>query len=326
MFPIKYINGNYEVRLYQSGTKIRLLDNKYKDFEPEFAECIDITITERCENECPFCYLGCDMSKQHPDLNTDGINTFIQSLHSGTEVAINLNDVLQPGLKDFLTKLLRRGVVTNATISMAEYIRHREEVKALIDEKLIHGLGISLTTISTNDITMFEISRDGKPHNIFDIGDLTYDIRKNIPHAVFHIVAGLFDKREINIIIEDVIGIFFVRILLLGYKETGRGKDFISEEVRQRIDAMKEKLPEILKQASVVSFDNLALEQLDVKRLFSDKEWHKMYMGDEGQFTYYVNLSDMTYGINSMSSDDKRLKMEYEGYDSIKMFKRIRQK
>ena len=74
---------------------------------------------------------------------------------------------------------------------------------------------------------------------------------------------------------------------------------------------------------NVVSFDNLAIEQLDVKRLLSDEEWNEFYMGDDSVFTFYLDLVDSKFAGNSLAPEDER----YDILDNIdKMFERIRKK
>ena len=53
----------------------------------------------------------------------------------------------------------------------------------------------------------------------------------------------------------------------------------------------------------VVSFDNLAITQLDVKRLMSQEEWDEFYMGDDGTMTFYIDMVEGTFGKNSLATD-----------------------
>ena len=53
----------------------------------------------------------------------------------------------------------------------------------------------------------------------------------------------------------------------------------------------------------MVSFDNLAIEQLDVKRLFTNKGWDKFYMGDDFCSTMYIDAIKQNYAPTSRSSD-----------------------
>lgn len=50
----KYKNGNYYVKLYDDGTKIKY--NNLDNFIPEFAESMDITITTKCDGHCSYCF------------------------------------------------------------------------------------------------------------------------------------------------------------------------------------------------------------------------------------------------------------------------------
>lgn len=50
----KYKNGNYTVRLFDDGTKIRM--NDLDNLTPSFAESMDVTITEKCNGGCQYCF------------------------------------------------------------------------------------------------------------------------------------------------------------------------------------------------------------------------------------------------------------------------------
>ena len=70
----------------------------------------------------------------------------------------------------------------------------------------------------------------------------------------------------------------------------------------------------------VVSFDNLAIEQLEVKRLVKDDEWEEFYMGDDGNFTYYIDMVERKFAQSSTTPFDKR----HDLLDSVdEMFKII---
>ena len=51
-----YQNGNYTVKIYDDGTKIR--ENDLDFFEPDTVESMDIKITNSCDKMCPFCQIG----------------------------------------------------------------------------------------------------------------------------------------------------------------------------------------------------------------------------------------------------------------------------
>lgn len=52
----RYKNGNFNVVLFNDGTKIRETDAD--EFIPDFAESMDIKICDRCDIGCKFCHEG----------------------------------------------------------------------------------------------------------------------------------------------------------------------------------------------------------------------------------------------------------------------------
>ena len=72
----------------------------------------------------------------------------------------------------------------------------------------------------------------------------------------------------------------------------------------------------------MVSFDNLALKQLNVKRLMTKEEWEMFYMGDDGTMTFAINLVEGTFSPNSVSP----IKFEIGEKTIDEMFLQIRGK
>ena len=73
-------------------------------------------------------------------------------------------------------------------------------------------------------------------------------------------------------------------------------------------------LKNIIPHFKVISFDNLSLNQLEVKRLLTPNQWEEFYGGDDGTFTFFINLvegyfaknslSEVKYPINDLSMDE----------------------
>ena len=72
----------------------------------------------------------------------------------------------------------------------------------------------------------------------------------------------------------------------------------------------------------LISFDNLAIEQLDVKRILSKDKWDEFYMGDDGDYTFYIDMVDGKFAKNSISQE--RYDIENKTIDE--MFNIIRNK
>lgn len=115
-------------------------------------------------------------------------------------------------------------------------------------------------------------------------------------NTVVHVINGVVAVEELRKLYDHNL-----KILILGYKDFRRGIQAHSKETDQRMATMYDELPHMLDRFAVVSFDNLAIRQLDVKRLLSAEEWNKFYMGDDGKFTMYVDLVKREFAKSSTS-------------------------
>lgn len=280
-----YLNGNYVVRLYEDGTKIK--DTKDDKFVASFPDSMDVKITNYCDLNCPMCHEVSSVDGKEGDLNSK----FLSSLKKGVELAIGGgNPLSHKDLIPFLKKMRDKGVICNLTINEKHLLKNKELVNNLIKDKLIYGLGVSLNEINEETIEFARINRN----------------------TVFHVINGIFTSF-------DKLANKGLKILILGYKKFGRGKDFFSEIVDKRMRETKEVLPSLLHKFKCISFDNLALEQLDVKSLISEKEWESMYMGDDGEASMYIDLVERKFARSSTSE----LRYDLED-DIISMFNKVR--
>lgn len=95
-----------------------------------------------------------------------------------------------------------------------------------------------------------------------------------------------------------------IKVLILGYKKFRRGinnYEINSNKIENLKSDMYDNLAEIIQHFKVVSFDNLAIKQLEVERLMSTDEWNEFYMGDDGKFTMYVDLVKKQFARSSIS-------------------------
>lgn len=293
----RYKNGNYTVSInLNDGTKIR--ENDLDKLTPAFAENCDCKITDRCDGGCPFCYEGCTPDGKHGDILNP---KFLDTLHPYTELAINGNDLTHPDLIPFLEKLKEKKVITNMTVNQIHFERCQDIIRDLIDDGLIFGIGISLREPTKEFISLV----------------------KQYPNAVIHTINGVTTIKDYKALADNNL-----KILILGYKELQRGVKYMDDNfisVKQAQAELYGQLKTIIDEGwfEVVSFDNLAIEQLDVKRLLSNDKWEEFYMGDDAQYTFYLDLVDQKFSKNSVAPLDER----YDLLDSVdEMFEAIRKK
>ena len=269
-----YKNGNYIVTILNDGTKIR--QTKDDEFIPAFAENCDVKITDKCSQNCPFCYEGCTKSGKHGDLFK---YKFIETLHPYTELALNGNDLDHPDLIKFLEFLKKKKVFANITVNQSQFINNFELIKQLSNNKLVYGVGVSLQHANEELISYMS----------------------EIPNTVLHTINGILTKEDI-----ESLSNHDLKILILGYKELQRGISYQNSHL-DVINANKkyvyDNLEDILSKFKVVSFDNLAIEQLDVKRVVDEKDWDEFYMGDDGGFTFYIDMVKGEFSKNSIAKD-----------------------
>lgn len=274
----KYQNGNLRVTILKDGTKIR----EYPQGElpyPEFPESIDLKITNYCVNGCKYCHER--SNPQGHAASVEEILTAIDGLPRGVEVAIGGGDPLShPYLSTILYEFYKRGFISNITI-------HQTQVGSLIFSSIIspavyYGVGVS----------------------VVDPDSMHY-IPEIMNNYVMHLIVGVNKVQDLI----TLHGKGFRKFLLLGYKTFGRGMDYRlnhNQEIETNIRNWKVSLSELIHLSSdtVISFDNLSIEQLNPKRLFIDQsDWDKFYMGDEFTYSMYVDAVGGSYAPTSRSVD-----------------------
>lgn len=288
-----YKNGNYTVKFnILDGTKVR--ETEDDDFRPAYAENMDVKITNFCDMGCPFCHEGSTTDGKFGDILNE---KFIDTLHPYQEVALGGGDATShPDLIPFLHKLKERKVIANMTVNQIHFEKKQDLIKQLVDENLIYGLGVSLVNPTEHFIELIS----------------------QYPNAVIHVINGVFKPSDLEALANKNL-----KMLILGYKRLRRGNDWIREDYENIMTKqvwLNDNLAEIIKHFKVVSFDNLAIEQLNVRRLMSDEDWNEFYMGDDGSMTYYIDMVERKFARSSTADFNKR----YDLLDSVDdMFNKI---
>lgn len=274
----RYQNGNYSVTIFSDGTKIR--ENDLDFFAPEKPESMDIKITNSCEMGCPYCHENSTPDGKHGDI----LNApFLDTLLPYTELAIGGgNPLSHPDLLQFLFELKKRKLIPNMTVNQYHFLKYKNDLKKLCDNKLIYGLGVSLTSV-TNELI---------------------EALKEFPNVVLHVINGIVTMPELD----RLAGNDF-KILILGYKTFRRGEKFY-EHNSEEVDALKGDLDRYLFSDiighgwfKVVSFDNLAIKQLRIQEQMPKEQWDEFYMGNDGNFTLFVDMVNREFAKSSTSTE-----------------------
>lgn len=271
----RYKNGNAIVLINAAdGSKAVICHDDVR--KPDFAESMDVTITTKCSQNCPFCYLNCTSDGETADISK---YTFLDNLHPYTEMAINGNDLDAPCLLPLLEKLKEQRVFANLTVNQNQFMDHIDLLREWSGRRLINGLGVS-----------------------YQRKDRAFrSILRTFPNAVIHVVAGIVTQEDFEFLYQTD-----AKLLILGYKETGRGKTWKGQNDPQfAVDMkwLKENVMSLPQWFPVVSFDNKACEQLDMKHQLPQSVWNSTYQGDDGTVTFYLDLVHGKYAETSMSTE-----------------------
>ena len=332
----RYINGNHAVTLFADGSKHRFTghweDKKLRlpffkrmvetvmqklkkkpveniwvkddqdHFYYDFPENFDIKITDYCDGGCAYCHENSTVNGKHGDLRR--MEAVFRSLHPGTECACGGGNALaHPDLLWMLQVLKEQRVVANLTVNQRHLQKYREMLLQLVKDKLVHGIGVSLTDSSNQeDLKIVE------------------ELGQNV---VIHVIAGIFSEKDLGFVKGR-------KVLILGYKDLRRGHSLLehrSDEIKQNIQWLKDYLPTLKKETRLISFDCLGIEQIDPKTVLdiSDAEYNMLFQGSdtdvfdsEGRITcctMYIDVPNMKVARMSTAALDKRY--SFNGTENI---------
>lgn len=282
----QYRNGNTEITIHEDGTQI----TEWPDGEPlmaEFPTSADCKITNFCDlgKVCAYCHEKSSLEGKHGNL---GLFLDVWKNQPGTELAIGGgNPLSHPDIDMFLKTLADRGIICNVTMNALHMPKFADRIKEYQTKKQLYGLGISYRGMK---------SMNSLPLNI------------NYSNVVFHMILGVHSLRDCR----DVIGWcrknkIRPKILLLGYKTYGKGETFIENNLwlHSALEEWKTKSIQMLmkEHGLVISFDNLALSQLDMKNQIPADTWNLLYCGEDGNHTMYIDAVEQMVARTSTTKE-----------------------
>lgn len=278
-----YTNGNTNVVLYSDGTKERTFEGTPEVIHPE---SIDVKITNYCDAGCSFCHETSTRAGQHGDL--DKLLGVLSELPAGCEIAIGGGAAQKhPDIIPFLEKIKLQGLVANITINQKHLAEDKDLILMLIEKQLVKGVGISYTAEAYVPAI--------KP--ILQASD----------NVVFHLIMGINQVKDIetlNTLCQEHNK--KCKVLVLGYKQFGFGINYYLKNSRiedNKYNWFTQLALYFKKNNLTISFDNLAIKQLELRRYFTDKAWEQFYMGDDFVYTMYMDAVEQNYAPSSTSKN-----------------------
>lgn len=272
-----YKNGNGLISIDDDGTRIIEYEN---NLSLDYPLNIDIRVSTKCSfgkkpngdlGICSFC---------HESAKTDGkeceylyLREKLYELPKGIELAIGANN-LTDNLYEFLFWAKCQGYICNLTINQGHIRRDIQLLRLAIKNNMIKGLGISYR------------------------GGIEFDIPQDILYynnTVFHVICGIDTFSEVQQL--SLKGVR--KILVLGEKDFGFNVGNVDLNSRRHKEWFWW-IHKLYNQFNVVSFDNLALSQLNIKRFFLDSNWE---IFNQGERSFYIDAVNGFYHPSSRNSE-----------------------
>lgn len=269
---MQYTNGNATITMDSDGTRTTSWDGELK---LEFPLNVDIKVSDKCafgkkKNGvaiCSFCHESAKFDGEECDYN-ELLNKL--DFPAGVELAIGCNQYTD-GLEWFLTKAKEKGWFANITINQGHIKRDKNQILNAIDKKLINGLGIS-----------FRPGMSDIPAEI-----LAYE------NTAVNVIVGIDKFSDVaNLAAKGV-----KKIVILGEKNFGFNSGKVNTSTFRHV-VWKRMVMSLVSMFDVVSFDNLALQQLSIKEKVDAVTWETMY---QGEHSFYIDAVAKTYAQSSRS-------------------------
>ena len=268
----------------ETGAKFRMRfvtspDEKI-EIQPDRAsapELVDVKITDFCPYGCPYCYQGSTTGGLHAD--HDYLGTVYQALRELEvfEVAIGGGEpTLHPEFLGILKMFRLNGIVPNFTTRNLAWMKDSTLCGPIMENCGAVGFSVD------------------KADAVADLYE-ALTAAKIEPHRfAVQVVVGAVPASELETIMRSAAKVGF-RVVLLGYKTTGRGSEVVPEtydwtEIVSRLRKAKN-LPSLGIDTALAATSVPKLEALNIPR------W--MYAVEEGHFSCYVDAVAKKIGPSS---------------------------
>ena len=274
-----YKNGNAEVVLFEDGTRIIQSDDDKLNLERPLN--IDCKLSNKCSVGCAQCHEDSVPNGDYAELSD---LQFFRTMQEGAEIAVAGGSLTEyPYMRQALELAHECKLITNCTFHCSEVMNKFNKIKALQDEGLIYGIGVSVSVVPQL------------------INKKLCDKINQLDNVVLQVINGLFTQEHLDRIVKYVKN---PKILILGYKDVRRGKMYHKAENKEivrnqnwlfkNLESMQKN-----KRIKCISFDNLAIEQLQPQRLIYQDKWDELFQGEDGTSTMYVDAVKKEFVVSS---------------------------
>ena len=281
--------------------RVRFSMSKTDECIPEYPELIDLKITNMCEHGCPFCYMNATKDGKHADIaflkrTVSSFGSPSDSKYHRCEFSIGGGNILlYPELEKLFSFIHSKGHIVNVTIKADDIDKILDDEKLRsVFSKYVNGIGVSVLDVS-------DIKKINKIYGY--TAQLDYTLHKK--YIVAHLIPELLGKDK-TLDIKDALfeNKYWIPILFLGYKQTGRATKPVDKFTEYDLDDLFEGYRKI---SVDTTFANTYIDY--IKTHFSYKY---SITNMEGEYSMYIDGVDEKAYKSSYNLDKAyNMHMEY---------------
>lgn len=293
MVIAQYKNGNADITITHDGTR----EIQYEgELSLDYPLNIDIRVSTQCsfglnpktgKAFCDFCHESATTDGVECDYNL--LRDKLVGLPKGIELAIGCNKMTSE-LRKFIFWCDTMGYIVNLTVNQG-HLKQFDMIRKLVERGTIKGLGISY--------------RSSLP---FKVPQYILDYE----HTVFHVICGIDSYHEVEALAKQGVK----KILVLGEKDFGFNFGKVDLKTRKHREWYWW-IHNMFKTFDVVSFDNLALQQLNVRRFFTQNNWEVF---NQNEHSFYIDAANKKLAPSSRSNE----KIDWDKLTLKEYFKQIK--
>lgn len=273
-----------------------------KPFRPTTPMLIDFKISDFCSHNCAYCYQGSTRQGNH--IKSSDLYSFVDDIANAEvfEVAIGGGEPTEcPSFISFLKYLKNERIVANFTTKSLDWLE---------DEKMANEVMplIGAFAFSANNVQKIE--------RILDI--FKYRQYKREKFTV-QLVPATLDKHTLKSILKFCHD-NWIRVTLLGFKETGRGGEYKEVALKRNWNKFDEsEWLNVISEMNQSEVPNLAIDTtlaaryLDKLKEIGIPDW--LYHVEEGRYSAYIDAVDMKFGPSSYHLDKLIAYERVRGHD-----------
>ena len=271
------------------------LDNP-EPFKPNTPILIDFKLTQFCDIGCKYCYQGSTKEGQHID--TNNIYKFVEDIADAEvfEIAIGGGEPTKcPSFISFITRLNNKGIKVNFTTKSIEWLENEPIANTVMNN--IGAFAFSVGESFYKDI-------DTLNRIIAIMNYRKYDINKFTVQAIPGVMSELSLVKLLEWCYNN-----YIRVTLLGFKDTGRGARFKEIVIKRKYDTFDEtKFIDVIKElyeqhkCPRIAIDTTLAKNCEHLLVENNiPSW--LYHIEEGKYSAYIDGVDMKFGPSSYHLD-----------------------